>query len=48
MSEAALDSGMIKMKLRKGKKAVQPITNLTKQDKNRTKWANNKAKQREV
>ena len=44
MSEAELDSGMIKKKLGKGKKVVQVIKNLTKQDKNRTKWANNKGK----
>ena len=40
MSEAALDSGIIKMKQGKGKKVVRVILNLTKQDKNRTKWAN--------
>ena len=32
------------MKQGKGKKVVQVITNLTKQDQNRTKWANNKGK----
>ena len=34
MSEAALDSGIIKMKQGKGKKVVQVTINLTKQDKN--------------
>ena len=44
MSEAALDSGIIKMKQGNGKKVVQVTMNLTKQVKNRTKRANNKGK----
>ena len=44
MSEAALNSGIRKMKQGKGKKVVQVIVNLTKQDKNRTKRANNMGK----
>ena len=32
------------MKQGKGKKMVQAIMNPTKQNKNRTKWANNKGK----
>ena len=44
MSEAALNSGIIKKKQGKGKKVIQVIMNLTKQDKNRIKWANNKGK----